>query len=258
MMLFRYLASVALVSALAAGCNQSLFDDGPGGGDGRRDGAPEPMAPDGSVDDPDSGMVMRLDGGGGGAPDARPSRPACPSPCLADAYVDFASTQGGLNGLWRYVEVRLEAAEEYANMSENSGSWQGTSSPAPGIAPCPVLVDEPPCAGLVEIIALTTTSNEPGVHHPGLMWVAPKDGVYRWTGTWQVSFMAPAAEVTMTLTQNSQSNVLISETLTRTAEPHTFDTAKPIVAGDVIVLSAIATTGTSVPVGVNFFVSGPY
>jgi hypothetical protein len=267
MVLLRYLAHAVLVPALLAGCNQSLFDDGPGGGGDRRDGSPEPVDPDASEGTPDAGGPMtRLDGGAGEpdggdkGPDAA-VRDVCPPPCAGDAYGDFNTVQGGR---WRYVEVQPEQPDApYVNMTDTvlPGvvlGWIGTGALEPTIAFCVAVESGPPCLEVDDTLALTTPSNAPDTHHPALMWSAPENGTYLLTGNWRVSSAAPSVQTTMLFTRNSHANVIASETRILTAIPYEFSYEIEAAAGDAIVLSAIATTDQSVAVGVNLFVTGPY
>jgi hypothetical protein len=104
-------------------------------------------------------------------------------------------------------------------------------------------------------------SSSPGpaadLHQPGLMWIAPADGRYRLTSHRRISSAVPEAETTMTVTRNSHSDLIQSETLVLTATPYDFQVGIDAVEGDAIVLSATATTELGISVGVNFFVTGP-
>jgi hypothetical protein len=302
MALFRYLAHAALVPALftgrgqarahrslvmalqrclvfvvllsAPGCSQSLFVDGSGGDDGRRDGAPEPVPDgspgepdaggrDGSMPDPDGGVVRPPDAGapvdGGVPPDAGP-RPQCPAPCVGDAYADYNRQQGGVNLRWNYVEVQpgQAAGEEYVLMSVNGTGFAGTGSPAPTIVKCEYMVLDAPCVELYETLALTTASPGVDVHFPGLMWTAPdaeQKQEYVLTGALRVASSAPAAEITMVFTRNGLPNVFDTRTISLTTAPYTFEQATPaLVPGDQIVLHLMSSRSV-VSVGVNLFVS---
>jgi hypothetical protein len=198
------------------------------------------------------------------AADAAPSRDICPIPCAGDAFGDFYNEQGGANGLWRYVEVQPERqAGPYVDMTmqffpDAVLGWLGTGSPAPSIAFCAVPKPEPPCQELDDLLALTTTSNEPGAHHPALMWTAPTTGVYYMTGTWRVSSAAPMVETTMRITQNDEGIVLEEMPVTLTDTPFPFEIEIAASQGDRIVLSAVASEGVSVSVGVELFFQGPF
>jgi hypothetical protein len=264
-MLLRRLTHVVLLSALAAGCNQSLFDDG--GGDGTppdadpsqppdgREGIPDadPMAPDADRVIPDDGGVRPDDGGV--PPDASEG---CPIPCYQDdAFEDFDALQGGANGRWRYVEVQSDNSYDDMEPAAVNGfpGFLGTGTPQPSLAYC-ASPDEPPCSQLSRKLALTTTA--PGANHPGLLWTVPETGAYSVTANYVASSDAPAVETTLTLTRNIQSNVIDSVTaIIGTVEGQLY-TEPMLTAGDVIVLSAIAETGTSVTVGVNLTITGPY
>jgi hypothetical protein len=196
--------------------------------------------------------------GGGDSPDALGD---CMMPCLDDnAFNDFGGSQGGANGRWRYVEVQPEP-DSYVAMSLATfpgavTGFMGTGSPAPSLAYCTSPATSPPCFELLGALALTTTA--PGSHHPALLWTAPEAGYYVVVAYYRVSSDAPAVATTMMLTHNSQSNVLESDTLTITTETSQMYAEVSVLAGDTIVLSAIATTEQSVSVGANFYITGPY
>lgn len=268
MVLLRYLPRIVLISTLAAGCSQSLFDDGSG-----RDGAPDPARPDGSIAPPedgsaiipDGGMVMAPDAGvgvpddGGPPADARPPRLTCPSPCQGDAYLDYDNAQGGSNGRWSYVEFQPEnETEPYVLMQGDPAGWVGTGPTLPRISKCASTDPDPPqCQELFETIALTTASPGLGVHHPGLMWTAPAAGNYYMSGTLQVASTAPAQQITATLTRNRVPVELIrTETTELTTLPYFFETNLYADAGEEIVLTVSAFRELT-SVGVNFYVSGP-
>jgi hypothetical protein len=179
----------------------------------------------------------------------------CPGPCIEDdAFEDFDALQGGGNGRWRYVEVQPDGYVDMIPTAVNGfPGFLGTGTPQPSLAYC-AAADEPPCHELTEVLALTTT--EPGAHHPALLWTAPYSGAYSVSVVFGTASDAPAVLTTVMLTHNDQSNVLDSMTLTDVTG---FLYAEPALeAGDVVVLSAIAETDTSVSVGVNVVIMGPY
>jgi hypothetical protein len=271
MALSGYLARVVLILALIPGCDQSLFDARPGNGGGEddRDGGEDPPDPpdppdtDGGAGRPDGGMAGNPDAGGP-APDAAPTREVCPVPCAGDAFGDYNYQQGGLTGRWRYIEVQPEAnSESYVDMSEHFFpsavvGWKGTGVPEPTIAYCHAAESDPPCAELKDLLALTTTNNLSGVHHPALAWTAPTTGVYYMTGTWRVSSTTAPVETTMRITLNNEGSVLEEMPLTLTDTPFPFDIELSVTQGDRIVLSAVASGGVSVSVGVDLFFQGPF
>ena len=274
MMQFRYLAHAVLASALAAGCSQSLFDAGTGGsGDGSHDAGSEPVPdaregtpdategiPDAPAGTPDAGMATPNDGGatpdgGGVSPDAS----QCPAPCFYndDAFEDFDGSPDGKNGRWGYVEVQPDGYEAMA--TANIGGlpgFRGTGTPAPTLTYC-ISADEtePPCDELFGFLALTTTA--PDAHHPALRWTAPESGFYNVYAIYRAASDAPGVETIVMLTRNSQSDVLDSQRLVITEVANELTVPVNVDKGDVIVLSAIATTETPVSVGVNFSVTGP-
>jgi hypothetical protein len=264
MMLFRYIAHAVVIPALLAGCTQSLFD---AGGDGdRRDGAPRPDARTG-----DGGMMGQMDGGGGvddpdggRPPDAGPPRPTCPGPCAGDAYAEYSGQQASMVG-WNYVEYRADQPEnEFSGMAMDAvAGWRGTGlsfEMAPTVTYCDETATAPLCAGLLGTLALTSNSSELEAHHPGLQWRPSMAGIYRISGTWQVAANAPESAVIMTIARNTQSEVLLSETLILTDTPYEFSVTAELAVTqttrDRIVLRA-ATTELPISVGVNLFITGP-
>jgi hypothetical protein len=263
-MLLRRLTHVVMVSALAAGCSQSLFDDGTSGGGDGPDAGPRPDAregfrPDANPTDPDAGMITPDDGGvppddGGVIPDASDG---CTGACINDdAFANFDGLQGGNNARWRYVEFRPET-DSYDDMAPGDVNgflgFVGTGTPAPSLAYCATM-DEPPCTAVLQTGSLVMTTTAPGAHHPALMWIVPYDGTYSVTVSYRTALGAPDIPATVMLVHNDQSNILASAALDELAtlygEPST-------VAGDVIVLSLITESETSVFVGVNMVITGP-
>ena len=262
-LLFRHRVHAVLVLALLAGCSQSLFDASPGGGNGNgdSDGGTMPSEPDARIDSPDGGMMPVVPDAATFMPDAAP-RDECPPPCAGDAFGDFYSVQGGVDGRWRYVEVQPEQPDSpYVDMTTTilpgpALGWIGTGEIGPTIALCGKNTTEPPCVGLGSKLALTSPGNVADAHHPGLMWIAPDSGHFSLTGDWSVSIES-AVPTNMKLTRNSHSEVLYEESPTLTTTPYGFNVEIDVVEGDRIVLTATATTEQSVSVGVDFFVTGP-
>jgi hypothetical protein len=266
----RSLAHIVLIPALLAGCSQSLFDarpgdnDGDGGGDEDRDGAPEPIV-DARPGDTDGGMVIIPDGGGGipdgggtPPPDGRIGRDICPAPCIGDAFEEMVDAISGSQDKWRLVEVRPRVDPEYAPMTpvaEGNGliAVYGTSDPPPKIHRCFSSSTAPPCPGLGDALALTTTNTT--AHHPALQWIAPQAGRYLFTVNWHVAPEVSVAATTMVLARNTQSVVLDEQLVTLT--PDGFEITQELAQGESVVLSAISDGATSMVVGVDFFVSGP-
>jgi hypothetical protein len=262
MMLLRYPAPVVLVLALAAGCSQSLFDDGVGD-DGN--GGPGPV-PDAREGTPDADLT--ISDADPTRPDADPTRPdadvtpppdasdGCTGECVDDdSYDDFNGDQGGTNGRWRYVEFRPEE-DSYVDMApaelDGMPGFIGTGTPAPSLARCADTMPVGLCSDLTRMLALTTTA--PGAHHPALLWTAPADGTYTVSVVYRVPPDAPAIPATMMLTRNNQSTVLDFETL---GPIGTLNAAPELTAGDVVVISAITDSDTIVSVGLGVLIHGP-
>ena len=165
MALIRPLAGLVLLSALVAGCSQSLFanpgDGDDDGGNDERDGGNEPL--------PDAGPP-------GPKPDAgMPS--ACPAPCVANAVAEFAATQGGATGKWGYYEEQPDPfGFAYGDLAlgdvDGLEGWISPSTPRLAIASCPANPGAPQCAGIEDKLVFMTTSNDPGTSHPSLTWRA--------------------------------------------------------------------------------------
>ena len=261
MLLPRYLAHAALIPALLAGCNQSLFDSG-GGGDGPGDGGSRTDVPDARSGAPDAGTLppdATPDAPGapdGGRPDAR-LQESCPPPCAGDAFAEFGDQQGGPDG-WRYIEVQSDGS--FVDMTPASfpdaAGWQGTGPSAPTIARCNATSVAPPCLQLDRLVALT--SNAQATSRPALIWTPSEYGTFIVSGSLQVPSLASGTEITMKLTRNGEAEQLYLERVTLATAPHAFEFEVDVTQGDDIVLSASPTTEASVSVGVNLFFSGPY
>lgn len=254
------LASAFLVSALAAGCNQSLFDanlggDPDGGGGGRdsgggrdggdeRDGAP-PVRPDAGVND-----AGRMD-----MPDARVPG-VCPEPCAGDAYTDFDGTSGGSNGLWRYVEVN--ASYESVAMSNASypgatGGWIGMADPPSGIAYCTMTSEELPCGDRANTLVFIIPATAPT--SPGVGWTAPMPGNYQVTVDWAFPSTAPTTSNVFYIIRGTSALYEFSTD----ARPGTFAMMVTLAQDETVTLTAFAdtSTSTSASLAVNFYVTGP-
>jgi hypothetical protein len=213
---------------------------------------------------PADGSTMTSPDGGGGEPDGGGDRPDaavdCPEPCVVDddAFADFDGNQTGANGRWLYAELQPET-NSYVPMAPVSVNgvpgFQGTGTPRPSLTYC-ATTDTPPCFELPGLLALATTA--PDAHHPALRWIAPELGLYSVSAFYKVSSVAPMVETTVMLTLNDQSTVLDSRTEVLTIGGNQLYAEPELAVGDAIVLSAIATTDTSVSVGVNVTITGPY
>lgn len=268
MALLRYLAPAALVLTLMAGCSQSLFDDL---SDDDDDGDPDGSVarPDARPGDPDGGPGPGRDSGpdepdgGIAGPDAGP-RAECPEPCAGDAYGEFKNEQGGLNGRWRYIEVRPEAMleDQYVDMVVNffPGAvlgWRGVGTPPPAIALCVAVEPAPPCLDLRGFVALATSVG-PDAHRPALLWTPSEPGSYRVTGSWVGSSRSESVAFTLTFTRNDEGNVLETFAGSLTTTPQTFELMVPdLVAGETIVLSASTSSNADESIGVELFITGP-
>lgn len=160
MALTTRLASILLVSALAAGCNQSLFDANLGD-DGTGDGGTS--IPDARNDERDSGGDGRRDGGGDerdGAPDARVvDAGPLPEPEYVEIYEDmdgpqvFPMQSGTWNGLSAWVSLGPDSQVRSA------------------IVDCPAHPGSEYCMGLPVNALLFVSTND--TYRPALSWIAP-------------------------------------------------------------------------------------
>lgn len=254
-------ASALLASALAAGCNQSLFDanlggddpagdggntdpDGGGGrdgGDDERDGAP-PVRPDARVGD------------AGGVDGSEPMPSDCPAPCAGDAYADFDGTSDGTNGRWRYVEV--DSAFDSVEMSSttypgSAGGWVGTGTPPPGIAYCPLSSDQLPCGDQASTLVFITSPNTTPTN-PGLVWTAPLAGDYQVRVAWQFPSTAPRISNLWYLVYSDMQFEFSTD-----AMPGSFDRMITLAADDTVTLTALSKENTSTSLAVHFYITGP-
>ncbi|HWN67020.1 MAG TPA: hypothetical protein VNM90_05240, partial [Haliangium sp.] len=261
MALIRPFVGLVLVSALAAGCSQSLFDY-PGGDDGNGKA-------DGGVPDPVDGSVIVDDGGNVIRPDANPDLPpdaavptGCPEPCLADAVRDFAYSPDAVSAPWLYAEETPSVlGTSYTEMSiETRGDGTqvyvgGVGSPA--IVHCPSHPTYASCVDVADKLLFETT--EPGAHHPALVWIpsASARTTYRVSGDWRIPSSAPTdVPVTLLLVRNSQFDSVLDERFFTRKLPAAFDFEIDVQPGDILRLIAIAGDASHAPLALSFYVSG--
>jgi hypothetical protein len=252
MIVIRYLAGVTLVSALVAGCNQSLFDDNPGGG--------------GNGGDPDGGNPVRIDAGvdpdgrSMDGPDAGPIEEI-----FDDAIAFFSLEQGGQNGRWRYYELQFSQSvtqsSTYAPMTlgQREGmfdGWIGTGTPSPAIMPCfiePSLTMYLPCVDLSASLLFETTGFMPGDRQPALAWRVPVTGRYRFTFNLGLSDPDVDLPPRAYFMRNSEFDALSSAV---SPNPGIFELVVDALADDSILLAMRPEDVANVPVGVSLSVSG--
>lgn len=256
MVVIRYLAGVTLVSALVAGCNQSLFDADRGGG--------------GNGGDPDGGDQGRIDAGI--APDGRSMDSPDAGPIeeiTEDAIAYFSLEQGGKNGRWRYYEFQfsefLAQPPTYAPMTvgERAGmfeGWIGTGTPSPAIMPCiGDLVSNPqnmylPCTDLAGTLLFETTSFMSSDRQPALAWTVPVTGRYRFVFNLNLSDPGAVAPPPQTyILRNSEFDAVSSAIAPGGGMSELIVDA---LEGDSILLTMRPEELSSVPVGVSFSASG--
>jgi len=256
------LAPVFFVSALAAGCSQSLFDANLGGDDPTGDGGnPAPDASSGGRDGgggrdsgPDRPDARVTDAGRVEPPDARIPG-ICPEPCAGDAYADFDGTSGGRNGRWRYVEV--SSSYDFVEMTSTTypgtaAGWIGTGASPPGVAYCPVASDQLPCGDQANTLVFITTPAAAATN-PGVGWTAPMAGDYRLIVDWKFPSTAPLVSSLFYLISGESD---IYEFSTDTG-PGTYDMRVTLAEGDTVTLTSFSNTNTSTSLAVNFYINGP-
>lgn len=249
MTLSRHLTSAALVSALAAGCSQSLFDANLGD----RDGGQGPA--DGSVERDAAGPGV--DGGMDNFPRDAAVQESCPEPCLADAVDNYAPVQG----IWRYSETFFDGAglSDFREMMlgtwNSLSAWVGALS-LPAIASCPEHAGATQCQGVAEKLLLVPSSDGPLASQPALVWLAPVTGSLRLTGDWRTpaGFPSTATQTVVMARNNLFDNVYTAAFPGRT-QPRAFDFEVDVVVGDYIALSVLPGDNTNTPLGVSFYVT---
>jgi hypothetical protein len=150
----------------------------------------------------------------------------------------------------------LGGCEWIAGIEDTTVSVDAAALPPDGGSAASPHAGDAGALDLPQMIALRTTSNAPGAHHPGLMWIAPEDGAYVVSGYVRFASPAPAVDTTMTLTRNDLMDVFGAWTLALTTMPQDFFIEVQATAGDVVVASA--SSDESVSVGIHLFFSGPY
>jgi hypothetical protein len=235
MTLSRRLASAVLMSALAAGCSQSLFDANP--------------APDGpdARDGEDADAAVPMD---------------CPvENCVGDAVAEFATEQ---NGPWRYVEVgagELGFIEMNYEAARVPPAWVGARALAASIVNCAQQTDASSCSGLADRILLQPSS-DPDEPRPALAWTARATGTYHLTIDWRLDdTQASERPAVLQVTRNSQLDHVLTAAFNASTEVSTF--AQGVVEIDALQGDSIALVSTaraladdmSTPLGVRFYVS---
>jgi hypothetical protein len=261
MALIPRLAGMILVSALVAGCSQSLFDlpgddDGNGEPDARDD---EPKPPDAGVMLDDAGNVIRPDANPEVPPDAAvPTN--CPEPCLFDAVADFAYSPDAISGSWVYAEeVPSPFGTTYSEMrletrSDGTQAFVGQGSPA--FVHCPSYPGYVNCNGVEDKLLFETT--EPGAHHPALVWLAPQDTrtAYRLSGDWRVPSNTPTdTPMSLLLVRNSQFDSMLDERFFTRTMPAAFDFEIDVQPGEILRLIAISGDASHAPLALSLYVS---
>lgn len=242
MVVIRYLAGVTLVSALVAGCDQSLFDANPDNG---RDGGPsdrqDASQPDARDGDRDAGPPLD-----------------CPvADCVGDAVGEFATNQ---DGPWRYVEVGAGALgfiEMEYDPTRLPPGWAGEEAGASSITSCDQRSEIPACSGLEDRLLLepSVIAEQPP---PALVWTAPETGTYRLTIDWRLDDTQTSEKPAQVLVaRNSQFDRVLTASFNATTEVGTFPQGDSVdieaVKGDSIAFALAGAMPTAL--GVKFYVS---
>ncbi|HMG56644.1 MAG TPA: LamG-like jellyroll fold domain-containing protein [Kofleriaceae bacterium] len=184
MVLIRRGGALAAV-ALAAACNQSLFDNHTGGGGGG--GGGDDTVPD---------------GGGSGVPTS------CPETCLGDAAANFDGSPHGSTGRWRYLE------------DQSAFGWIAMTGGATGlagqdvdnrVAPCRGNEDLPSCRALPG--ALVISASGASDVDPALEFTAPATQVIQLSLR---AYLASGTDQTIRIYRNSRVDLLYAAPLTAT------------------------------------------
>lgn len=239
---------LAAVAGLGvAACRQSLFDANVG--DDEADAGTTP-GPDGDPGAPDADSF---------APDADVTEPdsGATTDCLGDIVEDFASTQGGQDGRWRYREDNRALFGAYADMSYGPWSgvnaWVGTGGPpTPAIVSCPDSPTAGACAGMQDRVLLVPSASSMGLNDPAVEWTAPYGGVLSVQGSYRSADGASGPPLKILLSRNARHDLLFKDAFNPTATPDSFDFTVDVLEGDRLELAVTSSnTGTLVPLGIQ-------
>lgn len=177
------LAALAAAAALA-GCNQSLFDNHPGGG--------------GSGSGSDAGT------------DGTMVPTSCPDVCLGDAAADFDGSATGKTGVWRYFEDQGRA---WRAMTISGSTMKGQIDAANQITSCKAN-NAPACAALNG--ALLVSSGAASQVDPAIEFVTPPDKPPQVIQLSLRAYLASGTGQTIRLYRNSREDLLFTGPLTAT------------------------------------------
>ena len=185
------------------------------------------------------------------------SRPPsdCTAPCAGDPVDDFAETQGGSNGRWRYlVDTRAPNGAAYEEMAfgevRGAPGWVGSAgSSPPGIVSCADHPDTQGCANLE-----TSLMFYPGTDgDPALAFVAADHGTYRLSGRVRAATGNPEGLPQRFLVSRSSRHDLIDSRVHVTAPvADEFSADVELLAGDRLILTFVGGTTESVPVAFDY------
>jgi Concanavalin A-like lectin/glucanases superfamily len=183
MVLTRHGLALALLAALAAACNHSLFDNRPGGGRGG------------------SGSDAGTDGA------TVPT--SCPDGCLGDAAADFDGSATGKTGVWRYFEDQGRA---WKPMTLSGSTMMGQLDAANQITTCKTKKDPLACAALSG--ALLMSSGAASQVDPAIEFVMPPDQPAQVIQLSLHAYLASGAGQTIRVYRNSREDLLFTSPLT--------------------------------------------
>ncbi len=211
---------------LSSGCKQSLFDEHVDG-------------------EADAGIVPQ----------------SCPDPCVGDAVGHFNGTQGGTTGRWFYLEGdRAEPGTTHGDMM--NGTWHTMSAfvgldMSTAVLPCSDNGEAMECSGIGDTLVLSPseTGGTNGTY-PVLSWRAPATGAFRLSG----DFAAPEAyeegiQERLLIYRNGRDDILHTQTFATSHGLGVFDLPIEASEGDDIRLAILANSATSIPIGVDLFVT---
>jgi hypothetical protein len=179
----------------------------------------------------------------------------CTAPCAGDPVDDFAETQGGSNGRWKYLaDTRSINGATYEEMTwgtiRGEPGWvsSGGTSPA-GILSC---ADNPDAQGCADLD--TSLMFYPGTDQdPALAFVAPDNGTYALSGKVRSATGNPEGLAQRFMISRSARHDLIDSRVHVTSPTADEFTAQvELLAGDRLILTFVGGTTESVPVAFDY------
>lgn len=243
------LAVCTAALALAAGCNQSLFDSDPGDDDHRDASA---GSDDGDADGSDDDSGGDADAGVP-EPDAAPVA-VCPAPCSGDAFDEFATIQGDR---WNYLaDVGATNGIAYEPMTYRDfgglQAWAADSEVGPAIATCGgENADDPACAGLDGFVLMIPGG--PGGDRASLSFRVPETAGYRLSGAMRVaSGGAVDVPVTLIVSRVGRHDAISVRTPRTSEDEVALDAVFPGIQGEEILVT-VGSDEELPPIGLRVF-----